>query len=300
MLWQSIVPCAANLQSLSIHTTFVELSLTGPSPWRSFLHLSSLTIESCDQRDASFFQALQQMLHLTSLAFTVASERDKQGFVDIVPSLTGLRSLSLSRDNIPGISFEIVNRLSVLSQLTHLDLSDLLGDQPLRLPKGIVDLKLSFDHSLPEGLSEELVGLTQLTSLALYNYQEIYAFHSDGMTPSHFFKELGQLKTLTWFNICMDRPFLDAFVALTGLTKLRIYQIEPKRLDQKLFFRQLGLLSDLRELMIPFPSKLLVDSEVGLPQGCLSKLRKIECSPIQRAKDVGNPAMAKAFPCLRW
>ena len=183
MLWQSIVPCAANLQSLSIHTTFVELSLTGPSPWRSFLHLSSLTIGSYVRRDARFFEALQQMRQLTSLTFTVASDRDKSGFLESMPSLTGLRSLSLSYVGIPGISYEITKRLSVLSQLTRLCLSDLLEDQPLRLPKELVDLCLFSKYSFPEDLSEQLAALTDLTSLKMHSYEELHLFHSDGMRP---------------------------------------------------------------------------------------------------------------------
>ena len=245
--------------------------------------------------------ALQQMGQLTSLDFVFASKTDAQGFSESMHSLTRLRSLVLGYEYAnPDMSSEITERLSVLTQLTRLCLPYVRRDRPLRLPKGIVDLNLSSGHSFPEGLSEELVGLTKLTSLQLDSYEEMYLFHSDGMTPIHFFNELGQLKTLSLRNVRLDRPFLDAFVALTGLTKLCFDDVEPEGVDQKLFLQQLCLLSDLRELIIPFPSKLLVDSEVGLPHGSLPKLRKLGRGIRGSVDDNTYSALTKAFPCLRW
>ena len=300
MLWQSIVPYAPNLQSLSIHTTFVELSLTGPSPWRSFLHLSSLTIDFFDQRDARFFEALQQMRQLTSLEFSFASESDAQCLAESMPSLTGLRSLTLDLGHeFLSILSEITKRLTVLTQLTLLDLSDLLERQPLRFPKGIVDLKIDSWDISAEDLADKLVDLTNLTSLRISSQEEAHLFHSGGVTPLHLFMELGQLKRLKTYNICVDRPFLDAFKALTGLTELRLDGLK-QRVDHEVFCQQLRLLSNLKAIRIPFPAKMLVDGEYRVPRGCLTKIREIErFSGRDNVDDATYTAMTKAFPCLR-
>ena len=247
----------------------------------------------------SFFQALQQMRHLTSLEFMVTSESNMQAFAESMPSLTGLRSLILSDQmNIPNTLSAIVERLTVLTQLTQLNLSCDLGGQSLRFPKGIVDLLLSSATIFPEDLTEELVDLTNLTSLDISSGEEMHLFHSESVTPFNFFEELGQLKTLVLCSVCLDGPFLDAFTALTGLTELRLCDC-CGQMDPILLCQQLSLLSNLRVLEIPFSAELLIDSEAGVPQGCLSKLRTIT-SPLACTIDSGTySAMVKAFPCLR-
>ena len=218
-----------------------------------------------------------------------------------MPSLTSLRSLDLFACgwSSTGISFEITTRLSVLTQLTKLHLNDLQGSPAPRLPNGIVDLSISSGQSFPEDLADKLVDLTNLTSLRISSQEEAHLFHSGGVTPLHLFMELGQLKRLKTYNITMDRPFLDAFKALTGLTELRICDIE-QRVDHEVFCQQLRLLSNLKAIRIPFPAKMLVDGEYRVPRGCLTKIREIE--RFSGRDDVDNAtrsAMMKAFPCLR-
>ena len=241
------------------------------------------------------------MRHLTSLEFMVRSERDKQAFAESMPSLTGLRSLVLSIDmNIPDTSSEIMKRLTILTRLTRLHLSNSPGGQSLRFPTGIIDLLLTRQLVYPEDLAGELVDLTNLTSLNIASDEEMILFQSDSVTPFHFFEELGQLKTLTLSNVCVDRPFLEAFVALTGLTELNLAGLYEQMMDHESLCRQLRLLSNLKVLEIPFPAKLLIDSETGVPQGCLSKLRRV-CSFSRGAIDGDTySAMVKAFPCLRY
>ena len=102
----------------------------------------------------SFFQALQQMRHLTSLAFIAKSESNMQAFAESMPSLTGLRSLVLSSAvNIPDTSSEIAKRLTILTQLTCLHLSGLPGGQSLRFPTGIFDLHLTRQPVCTEDLA---------------------------------------------------------------------------------------------------------------------------------------------------
>ena len=127
----------------------------------------------------------------------------------------------------------------------------------------------------------------------------MHLFHPEGVTPFHFFKELRQLKALTLSNVCVDRPFLEAFVALTGLTKLSLDELY-EQMDHEFLCRQLRLLSNLRVLMFPFPAKLLIDSETGVPQGCLSKLRRVCSVPRGTIDDDTYSALVKAFPCLRY
>ena len=246
----------------------------------------------------SFFQALQQMRHLTSLAFIAKSESNMQAFAESMPSLTGLRFLVLSSAvNIPDTSSEITKRLTILTQLTRLHLSDLPGGQSLRFPTGIVDLHLTRQPVCTEDLAGELVDLTNLTSLNFFGFQAMHLFHPEGVTPFHFFKELGQLKALTLSNVCVDHTFFDAFVTLTGLTELRLGGWYA-RMDPKLVCRQLSLLSNLQVLKIPFP-QFLVDSETGMPQGSLPKLRTINL-PRYHAVDANTQAsLFEAFPCLR-
>ena len=232
------------------------------------------------------------------------SERDKQAFVEIMPSLTGLRSLTLSSVcGTPDLWPEITKRLTFLTQLTNMSLSYLLGDQSLpeqslRFPKGIIDLEIASLQPFPEDLAETLMDLTNLTSLDISCEKETHLFHN--VTPFQFFTELGQLKTLRLSNSCLDRPFLDAFIALTGLKELCLDASEPK-IDHKVFCKQLSLLSHLEVLQIPFPAKLLVDDETGVPDGSLPKLRRIEGSFKQGTVNHDTySAMVKAFPCLRY
>ena len=244
------------------------------------------------------------MHHLTHLEVDGMSESNKQAFAEIMPSLTGLRSLTLSSvSQSPDFWPEITKRLTVLTQLTNLSLPYLLGDLSLpeqfpRFPKGIVDLKIGSWKAFPQDLAESLMDLTNLTSLNICSSDEMHLFNN--VTPFQFFTELGQLKTLRLSNSCLDRPFLDAFEALTGLTALCLDASEPK-IDHKVFCKQLSLLSNLKVLKVPFPLKLLVDDETGVPDGSLPKLRRIEGSLKQGTVDHDTySAMVKAFPCLRY
>ena len=247
----------------------------------------------------SFFQALQQMDHLTSLEFMVTSERDKHAFAESMPSLTGLRSLVLSSAvNIPDTSSEITRRLTILTQLTRLCLSGLPGGQSLRFPTGIIDLHLTRQPVFSEDLVGELVDLTNLTSLKISSFENRHLFHPGNVTPLHFFKELRQLKALTLWNVYLDRPFLEAFVALTGLTKLSLDE-RYEQMDHEFLCRQLRLLSNLRVLMFPFPIQLLVDSQTEAPQEFLPKLRKLRGYYLRDAIEGDPSALVKAFPCLR-
>ena len=242
------------------------------------------------------------MHRLRSLNFAIMSEKNEQEFAETMPSLTGLRSLTLLKYMFHHpISTKITEHLTVLAQLTELYLYDAIGSHSLRFPKGIVNLDLQCQKTFPEDPSEELVHLTNLASLNINagETELLHLFRSDGVTPLHVFKELGQLKTLSLHNVCLDCPFLDAFVALTGLTALRL-DGWPVQVDHKLFCQQLRFLSNLKVLKVPFPLNLLVDREAGVPRGCLSKIRRIEGSFTQGTMD-GNTyaALVKAFPCLR-
>ena len=72
-----------------------------------------------------------------------------------------------------------------------------------------------------------------------------------------------------------------------------------EQMDHRFICQQLSLLSDLSVLEIPYP-KLLVDSQAGVPQGCMPKLRKIVL-PLEYIviDDDTHLAMMKAFPSLR-
>ena len=265
----------------------------------SFLHLSGLEISILNQRDMSFFEALQQMDQLTRLDLNVTSEKDKRGLLESMASLTRLRSLALSSGHrIPYIPSEITERLTFLTQLTQLCLYDLPGDHPLRFPESTLNLTLGVPKIYPEDLLEDLMNLTNLTRLTIYSKEETHLSHSDSVTPFDFFKERRQLKTLRTRNICLDPPFLDAFKALTGLTQLCL-SCAKLQMDHGLVCPQLTLLSNLEVLEIPFP-KLLVDSETGVPRGSLPKLKNIRRAfpHIYIGEDTSS-AMAKVFPCFR-
>ena len=215
------------------------------------------------------------MHHLTRLDFTARSERDEQAFAESMPSLTGLKSLTLSSLNTPGISSEITKRLTVLTHLARLCLHD-LQDHTLCFPKEIVDLELSSPKTFPQDLPEELVDLTNLTSLRMHSDRGMRLFHSDALTPYRFFNGLRQLKTLTLWNACLDHPSLDAFAAMPGLTELNLGG-RNAQMDDRLVCQQLCLLSNLKMLTIPVP-EMLINSEVVVSRACLPKIRRIESS----------------------
>ena len=239
------------------------------------------------------------MRQLTNLEFIVTSEGDEQGLLESMFSLTGLRSLSLSSGwIIQRIPSEITERLTALTRLTELRLHQLPGDHPLRFPESILDIELHFPNTFPEDLPEALMELKNLTSLNIHNEKETHLFHSGIVTPFDFFNELGQLKALFMWNVCVDPPFLGAFKALAGLTELHLDGTKVQ-MDHNLVCRQLSFLSNLEKLKIPFP-ELLVDDEAGVLQGCLPKLRRIYCGCLKGTveEDI-YLAMVKAFPRLR-
>ena len=276
---------------------FECLSSTREYPWRAFRYLSDLSIFSITQQEDGLFQALQEMRELTKLELLAPEGRNVQAFVECMVSLTGLKSLVFSDDVPMVVSPEITKRLTLLTQLTQLFLSATPGGHPLSFPKGIIDLSLRTQQGFPTDLFEVLLAMTHLKSLTIVSSKEMHLFHSDGVTPFHFFNKLRQLKALTLWNAFVDRTFLEAFVVLTGLTELRLGGWYA-RMDPKLVCRQLSLLSNLQVLKIPFP-EFLVDSETGMPQGSLPKLRTINL-PRYHAVDANTQAsLFEAFPCLR-
>ena len=89
--------------------------------------------------------------------------------------LARLRSLALSNGRgIPHIPSEITERLTFLAQLTELCLHALPGNHPLRSPESILNLTLRFPRTYPEDLIEDLMNLTNLTSLAICNEEETH------------------------------------------------------------------------------------------------------------------------------
>ena len=237
------------------------------------------------------------MQDLTRLKLHAPLGANISAFVECIEFLTGLKSL-IFLDDIPTVvSPEITKRLTILTQLTQLFLRDSPEAHPLRLPQGIVDLELRTPLSFPTDLPEVLLDMTNLKSLNIRSGRTMHLFHTTGVTPFHLFKRLGQLKALTLWNACLDRPLLDAFVALIGLTELRLggrkTQVDHGRLCQ-----QVRLLSNLRVLEIPFPERL-IDHQAGMLCGGLPKLRTIDL-PLYHAIDTNTHAsLFEAFPCLR-
>ena len=245
------------------------------------------------------------MQDLTKLELHAPEGEDILPFVECMEFLTGLKSL-VFLDSIPTVvSPQITQRLSIFTQLTQLSLDATPGNHPLRFPKGIVDLGLKTQQSFPTDLLTELVDLTRLEYLCIHSAKEMHLFHTTGVTPFHFFRKLRKLKALTLWNACLDRAFLSAFVALTGLTKLRLGG-RKTQMDHSLVCKQLSLLSNLRVLEIPFPERL-IDSISGVPQGGLPKLRTIDLPlcrtvdpPLYHTIDAKTHAsLFDAFPCLR-
>ena len=179
------------------------------------------------------------------------------------------------------IERHVVTHLPRLKNLKHFSLflygeSIDLRNLVAALSKKIVDLELSSRKTFPKDLPEELVDLTNLTSLRMHSDRQMRLFHSDALTPIRFFNGLRQLKTLTLWNACLDRPSLDAFAAMTGLTELNLGG-RYAQMDDRLVCQQLCLLSNLKMLAIPVP-EMLIDSEVVVSRACLPKIRRIESS----------------------
>ena len=279
---------------------------TDAFPWNAFRRLSSLSIHLASQQTDSFFQALTGMQHLTRLDFTAVKERDKQAFAECISSLTGLRSLTLWKEESSSIIVEITNHLilspeitdhlTLLTRLTQLSLGSISETQSLRFPTGIVDLKLRSVQGLPPSLAKSIVPLRNLTTLKIQNLC-VFDLHMVARTLSRH----PEIEYSSFANqlitdcVLTSNNFLNVLGSLTGLTKLHLES--RKRMDPYIVCPRLSCLSNLRALKI-YSFWDFKKGGIGLPQLSLPKLRVF----VLRVRDIDTNEcrkMWKACPCLK-
>ncbi len=295
---------AETLQSLELYHTHHSWGLWTATEhhWRTFTRLSSLSVSRNSYRPSdSFFRALREMYQLTQLSFAIGDPEaeDFRVFAECLPSLTELRSLSLSGSRslttiLPGI---VERNLMTLTQLTELCLKNHRIGHGQRFPTGIQSLTCSFSGSPPANIAEILMSMTNLTSLSVlapWSFERL--FRHQGVKPSQFSQELGRLKHLSTLNVLVDDLFLEALGMLTQLTSLQLENTAAS-LDPYLLFPRSNNLSELVELKISSPVAIPVRNG-GLPQLCLPKLRKLDL-PLRGTDDNMRKELWKTLPCLR-
>ncbi len=238
------------------------------------------------------------MYQLTRLSFEAKEEQDHRGLAECLPSLTGLRSLTLLGSHRSIILPENEERhLMTLTQLTELSLKHYRIGCGRRFPTGIQSFTCSFSGSPPDDFPQILMSMTNLTSLSVLapsGFERL--FRPQGVTPSQFSQELRRLKHLSTLNVLIDDLFLEALDMLTQLTSLQLAN-NAASVDPYLLFPRSNNLSELVELKISSPVAIPVRNG-GFPQLCLPKLRKLDL-PLRGTDDNMCEALWKTLPCLR-
>uniref|UniRef100_A0A1A7WM94 p53-induced death domain protein n=2 Tax=Iconisemion striatum TaxID=60296 RepID=A0A1A7WM94_9TELE len=202
----------------------------------------------------------EQLRGLQYLRLGSEEQSGLDGALDVLPHLTGLRSLAIrghcfydpQREPLPGLLTTFPPSLSTLSHLVHLDLS---FNQLLSVPSCLLRLPelstLLLCHNRISDLPPDLGQLSSLTYLSLIRNELV-------SLPS----SLGQLKVLRTLdvshNLLQELP--DEIGFLGDLVSLELSHNKLKQLPESM-----GALCSLRELVI-------YSNDLRLIPDCLNKL----------------------------
>ncbi|XP_054865025.1 p53-induced death domain-containing protein 1-like [Amphiprion ocellaris] len=222
---------------------------------------------------------------LRGLQYLRLGSEDKPGLdgaLDVLPHLTGLRSLSIrghclcdsQGEHLPGLLTTLPTSLSSLSYLVHLDLSfnqlSCLPSCLLSLPV-LSSLLLCYNHlsALPPDISQ----LSSLTSLSLLGNKLA------SLPPS-----LGHLKALQTLDVSHNllQQLPDEIGSLEELVKLELSHNRLKQLPQSM-----GSLLSLRELVI-------YSNDLRMIPQCLNKLPRLKIDV--RDNPLGRPPTPPPLP----
>ncbi|KAM4554460.1 p53-induced death domain-containing protein 1 [Fundulus diaphanus] len=282
--------CHPNFSSSSSSSPGSVLSLTPPLP--PSVELSAVLTETRLTLDVylggaaalpSLWGSVPEQLR--GLQYLRLGSEDEAGLgaaLDVLPHLTGLRSLAIRGrclcdprgDPLPGLLTTLPDSVSALSQLQHLDLSfNRLTCVPpclLRLP-ALSTLLLC--HNRVSALPPDLGRLSSLTYLSLMGNQLL------SVPPS-----VGRLKALQRLDVSRNalQQLPDEIGSLGQLVRLELSNNKLKRLPESM-----GSLLSLRELVV-------YGNDLRVIPNCLNKLPLLKMDV--RDNPLGKPPTPPPLP----